>query len=64
MFEISDDCLDKREDDIVGVEDVDVRGGLAELDAGDGCGLGHGLRPVRNERLLDNVDKLLLANVF
>jgi len=64
LFEISNDCFDEREDNVVGVEDVDVSGGLAELNTGDGCGLRYGLRPVRDERLLDDVDKLLLANML
>jgi hypothetical protein len=43
LFEISDDCFDKGEDDVVGIEDVNVCGGLAELDTSDGRGLRHGL---------------------
>jgi hypothetical protein len=64
LFEISDDCFDKGEDDVVGIEDVNVCCGLAEFDTSDGRGLRHGLRPVRNERLLDDVDKLFLSNMF
>ncbi len=43
LLEICDDGLDERENDVVRVEDVDVSGRLAQLDAGDGCGLSHGL---------------------
>jgi hypothetical protein len=43
LFEISDDCFDKGEDDVVGIEDVNVCSGLAELDTSDGRGLRHGL---------------------
>ena len=64
LLEICDDSLDEGEDDVVGIENVDVGGGLAQLHAGDGGGLGHGLRAVRNERLLDDVDELLLPDVL
>ena len=43
-FEVGDDALDEAEDDVVGVQDVDVGGGLAELDPGDDGGLRDALR--------------------
>ena len=38
-FEIADDVLDKGENDVVGVQDVDVGGGFAQLDASNDGGL-------------------------
>ena len=65
QLEVVDDGLHEREDDVVRVEDVDVGGRLAELDAGDGGGVRHGLRGVaRRQRLLDRVDELLLLDVL
>jgi len=64
LLEISDDGLDEWEDDVVRVQDVDVGGGLAQFDAGDGGGLRHCLGSVRDERLLDDVDELLLPDVL
>jgi hypothetical protein len=64
LFEISNDSLDKREYNVVRIEDVDVGCSLAQLDAGDGRSLGHGLGAVRNERLFDTVDKLFLPDML
>ena len=62
-FKIRNDTLNEAEDHVVGVQDVDVGGGLAQLDAGHDGGLGDPLGPVGGEGLLDRVDELLLAHV-
>ena len=64
LLEISDDSLYEGENNVVGVENVDVGGSLAQLHAGDSRGLCDGLGAVRNERLLDDVDKLFLPDVL
>ena len=65
QLEIIDDGLHEREDDVVRVENVDVGGRLAELDAGHGGSVRHSFGGVsRRKRLLDRVDELLLLHVF
>ena len=63
-FQVGDDALNQGENDIVGVQDVDIGGCFAELDAGDNCGLRHGLgRSVRIECFFDGIDEFFLAHV-
>jgi hypothetical protein len=65
IFEIMNDGLDEAEDDIIAVQHIDVGGGLAELDAGDGPRLNHRLvgAPVRLQRFLHRVNKVLLLQM-
>ena len=64
LFEIRDHRFHERKDDVVRVKNVYVGSGLAQLDTRDGCGLCHGFWPVRSEGLFDDVNELLLPNVF
>ena len=65
IFQVSNDRLDEGKDDIVGVEDIDVGGALAQLDAGDGGGLGQRpRRAVHGQGPLDGVNEGLLAHVL
>ena len=63
-LKVIDDRLYHGEDDIVAVQDVDVCGGLAQLDACNGGSLSHRLvGAVGLKSLLDGVDKMLLFQV-
>ena len=65
VLHVVDNRLHEVEDDIVAVEDIDVGGRLAQLDAGDGTRFNHQLvgRAMTLERLLDGVDKMLLLQM-
>ena len=65
VLHIIDDGLNEVEDDIVAIEDIDIGGRLAQLDAGDGACLNHQLvgRAMTLKRLFDRVDEVLFLQM-